>query len=208
MIDVELVGNALCLDFANTVNSRPVAGRDWLATPAEATTWAAAAGRPIEDPQGLAAALPAARDLREAVFRAFQPLAHGGDPAQADLDAIAVRYAEGVAHSHLEADGGGYRLAWRAPRTARVLLWEVATSAVELLTHGRLDRLGECPSCCWLFLDTSRNSRRRWCSMASCGSRDKSRRYYATRSSPPDAAIPASPAPSVSESESRLVGHP
>ena len=40
-------------------------------------------------------------------------------------------------------------------------------------------RCGECPSCRWLFLDTSRNGRRRWCSMATCGSRIKARRHYA-----------------------------
>ncbi|WP_214108135.1 CGNR zinc finger domain-containing protein [Acrocarpospora catenulata] len=34
-----------------------------------------------------------------------------------------------------------------------------------------------------MFLDVSKNRRRRWCSMTTCGSRDKSRRYYAGRSS-------------------------
>ncbi|MFD0480100.1 CGNR zinc finger domain-containing protein [Nonomuraea thailandensis] len=40
---------------------------------------------------------------------------------------------------------------------------------------------GECPSCGWLFLDTTRNGSRRWCSMAMCGSQVKSRRYYAAK---------------------------
>ncbi|MEV0593220.1 CGNR zinc finger domain-containing protein [Nonomuraea cavernae] len=236
-MDVELVGNALCLDFANTVNARPVARSDWLADEREAETWAHAAGHPIEDAAGLAAALPAAREFREAVFRVFQPLAHGERPPRADLDAVAAMYADGVARGRLTAGPSGdgpsgegpsgegpsgdgpsgegpsgegpsgdgpsgegpsgdgpsgegsrdryYRFTWDGPRTARVLLWEVAASAVELLGHGPLGRLGECPSCCWLFLDTSRNNRRRWCSMTTCGSRDKSRRYYATRPAEP-----------------------
>jgi len=205
MRDVELIGNALCLDFANTVNARPVADRDWLRTSAEAVTWAVAVGRPIEDETGLDATLPAARELREAVFRVFQPLAHGRRPPRPDLDTVAATYADGVAHGRLEGAGGvahgrqdaaegfvhgrleeaggGFRFAWTVPRTARSLLWEVAAAAVELLTYGPLDRLGECPTCCWLFLDTSKNRRRRWCSMATCGSRDKSRRYYAGHSS-------------------------
>ena len=33
--------------------------------------------------------------------------------------------------------------------------------------------------CGWLFLDTSRSGRRRWCSMQSCGNRAKARRFYA-----------------------------
>ncbi|MGI5268344.1 CGNR zinc finger domain-containing protein [Nonomuraea sp. CA-218870] len=178
MTEVELVGNALCLDFANTVNARPVAARDWLATSEQALAWARAAGLPIEDTAGLAEA----RELREAVFRIFEALANDGPPPRADLDAVLAVHAEGAARARLEPAGGAYGLRWEGPRTMRVLMWEVAASAVELLTHGPLDRLGACPSCVWLFLDTSRNRRRRWCSMTTCGSRDKSRRYYATRS--------------------------
>jgi predicted RNA-binding Zn ribbon-like protein len=57
----------------------------------------------------------------------------------------------------------------------------VAVSAFDLLTRGPLDRVGECPGCGWLFLDTSRNARRTWCSMETCGSRFKARRYYERR---------------------------
>jgi predicted RNA-binding Zn ribbon-like protein len=32
--------------------------------------------------------------------------------------------------------------------------------------------------CGWLFLDTSKNHTRRWCSMKSCGNRAKARRHY------------------------------
>ncbi|MGH8826162.1 MAG: CGNR zinc finger domain-containing protein [Jiangellaceae bacterium] len=58
---------------------------------------------------------------------------------------------------------------------------------MQLLTTGPLDRIGRCPGCGCLFLDTSRNGRRRWCSMSTCGSRTKSARYYATHK--PDAAV-------------------
>jgi predicted RNA-binding Zn ribbon-like protein len=58
----------------------------------------------------------------------------------------------------------------------------IAVDAVSLLTDaGRLGRLVRCPGheCGWLFLD--RTGRRRWCSMAACGSREKMRRLYARR---------------------------
>lgn len=77
MTEVELVGNALCLDFANTVNARPAATRDWLATPEETLTWAHAVGLPIENPAELTRTLPEARELREAVFRVFKALTQG-----------------------------------------------------------------------------------------------------------------------------------
>jgi predicted RNA-binding Zn ribbon-like protein len=61
------------------------------------------------------------------------------------------------------------------------MLWPVARSAAELLTSERAGRVRECASetCSWLFLDGSRNGRRKWCDMASCGNRAKARRYYA-----------------------------
>ena len=61
------------------------------------------------------------------------------------------------------------------------LLWLVAKSAVELLTSSDLHQVKECPGnkgCGWLFLDTSKNGSRQWCSMEGCGSRAKRRRQY------------------------------
>jgi predicted RNA-binding Zn ribbon-like protein len=58
----------------------------------------------------------------------------------------------------------------------------VAADAVALLADPAvLARLKRCPGrdCGWLFLDAS--GRRRWCSMDSCGSREKMRRLYARR---------------------------
>jgi predicted RNA-binding Zn ribbon-like protein len=46
-------------------------------------------------------------------------------------------------------------------------------------------QLKTCPldegGCGWLFLDRSRNSSRRWCSMEDCGARAKARRLTARR---------------------------
>ena len=63
-------------------------------------------------------------------------------------------------------------------------IWPVALSAAELLMLGDLGRVEECPGsdgCGWLFFDSSKNGRRRWCSMEGCGSRDKMRRLYARK---------------------------
>jgi predicted RNA-binding Zn ribbon-like protein len=60
--------------------------------------------------------------------------------------------------------------------------YATAVDAIALLADPRrLPRLTRCPGhdCGWLFLD--RTGRRRWCSMATCGSREKMRRLYARR---------------------------
>jgi predicted RNA-binding Zn ribbon-like protein len=61
------------------------------------------------------------------------------------------------------------------------LLGPLVAAAVDLLRTGPLDRLKLCDACPWLFLDTSRNHSRRWCSMNECGGRLKMRRYRERR---------------------------
>jgi predicted RNA-binding Zn ribbon-like protein len=60
-------------------------------------------------------------------------------------------------------------------------LWPVTRSAADLLTTSDLRSLRLCAAdtCAWLFLDTSRNGSRRWCSMRTCGNRAKARRHHA-----------------------------
>ena len=182
MTALELVGNALCLDFANTVNNRQDPDRDWLAEPDGLRRWAEHVGLgPMAGRRSRSDTVAAARALREAVFRTFRAVAGGERPAAADLDVITATCAEGVKAARLVPGRPAYELDWAQPTTDRQVLWAVADSAMELLRRGPLDRIGECPSCGWLFLDTSRNGRRRWCSMAMCGNRVKSARHYASR---------------------------
>jgi predicted RNA-binding Zn ribbon-like protein len=174
--ELELVGNALCLDFANTVNQRPNPSRDELAFTNGLLRWAARTGLgsailPV-DPR-------TARELREHLYAVFSTAARGAQPPDTDL--LMRTYAEAVAASVLKMDEPRFTLAWQPPLTGRQILWQVAASAVRLLTEGPLERVGECPACGWLFLDTSRNAQRRWCSMATCGARAKSARYYARK---------------------------
>jgi predicted RNA-binding Zn ribbon-like protein len=49
------------------------------------------------------------------------------------------------------------------------------------LTSGNPDRIKVCDNdrCLWVFYDTSRTGRRRWCDMATCGNRAKAARHRA-----------------------------
>lgn len=55
--------------------------------------------------------------------------------------------------------------------------------AVQAINDGTWHRLRSCPDCEWVFFDSSRNGRRRWCAMAGsdeergCGSIAKARSY-------------------------------
>ncbi len=62
------------------------------------------------------------------------------------------------------------------------VLWPVVCLAVEVLTSSEIARVKECANpddCDWLFLDSSKNNRRRWCSMEGCGSLVTMRRQTA-----------------------------
>lgn len=180
-----LVGNVLCLDFTNTVNKRPQPDHDHLDSVVSLTRWATAAGIAMLAPRvrpgrDAVESLAAAVSLREAVYRVFSAVARGAEPPDVDVALVLDTYGQALASARLRRDNSRYELSWAPPCTVRQLTWRVATSAVRLLLEGPLDRVGECPSCHWLFLDTSRNGKRRWCDMAVCGSRAKSQRYYAS----------------------------
>jgi predicted RNA-binding Zn ribbon-like protein len=87
---------------------------------------------------------------------------------------------------NLELEVRGNDCCWRwhdRSSPADRILWPVVRSAADLVTSDQADRIRECAgeNCSWLFLDSSRNRSRRWCSMASCGNRAKARRHNARR---------------------------
>jgi predicted RNA-binding Zn ribbon-like protein len=192
-----LLGDWLCLDFANSVNNRTGGHRSdtlagyaglvrwawhaWLLTDAERDhLLAAGAARPDEAPVVFARAIV----LREAIYRVFLAIANGDAPAPIDLTTVKDAHLTALAHARLAPNEDAYDWVWDQDATLDKMLWPIAASAVELLTSDRLDRVKQCPGCddCgWLFLDVSKNATRRWCSMDDCGSRAKMRRQYARR---------------------------
>lgn len=81
-------------------------------------------------------------------------------------------------------DGAGLARTGRSGFTcagSMSLLQMIAVSALSLLADPReAGRIKTCPgpNCGWLFLDETKNARRRWCSMETCGNRAKARRSY------------------------------
>jgi len=180
---IQLLGGTLCLDFANSVDwteaGEPLdEASDALLEPGELARWGRRllGGRAL--PKVGAGELAAARELRGSIHRVFAALDRGMRPPPADLELISGTHAEAAAEAKLANDGEAWRLGWAAGNPRRVR-FAVAADALELLTDAeRLKRVRRCPGrrCGWLFLDTS--GRRKWFSMAGCGSREKMRRLY------------------------------
>ncbi len=199
---LRLLGERLCLHFANTIESRiGPEPEDFLRGYPDLVRWgrhvgvvtAAEADRLLAEADGrpadAAAAFERAMVLRDAIYRIFLAVAHGRAPEAGDLEALRRTWLEAMGQSRLVATDGG--IAWAPAEEDAGLdrvIWPVARSAVELLTSEDLGRVKECPGagdCGWLFLDTSKNGTRRWCSMEGCGSRVKMRRQYARRRGKP-----------------------
>jgi predicted RNA-binding Zn ribbon-like protein len=73
-------------------------------------------------------------------------------------------------------------------------LARLAEPLVTELTAGHPERIRICASdtCDWVFYDTSRTGRRRWCDMATCGNRAKAARHRARAKGAAQAIAPAS----------------
>jgi len=178
---IRLDGGRLCIDFVNTIHDRAaVAAEDYLATPERYAEWAHRAGAVAADAE---IHLPRSHDdrvrlmadirtLRDAIHRLL--IAVLDDAA---LPADALKTANGwlrEARSDQALAGDGRLILRAAPGDASLPLKSIALDLVDTLARARAGdfRLGRCAnqsSCGWLFADTSKNGRRRWCAMDTCG---------------------------------------
>jgi predicted RNA-binding Zn ribbon-like protein len=117
------------------------------------------------------------------LYRLFSNAAKGLEPDKKDIEMFVSLYGESISHGQLMKEENHYKTTWKVDESFDALLWPIVHSAGELPLSEELDHVKECPSCGWLFLDTSKNQSRRWCSMNTCGARDKMRRYHRRRRS-------------------------
>lgn len=185
-------GGVLALDTTNTVVLRndPARTFDRFEDPLEIERFAEAASRfraaelggrrlSVENPAEIRDKVLA---IRETTDRALRSVSETGLMSTAALQPMLAACACGL-------EGHRYHL---EPATrpfgdpSKPIAFEaaLAVSALSLLSGERLKRIKICANCCWLFLDSSRNSSRRWCDMAVCGNRQKAKRHYHRRRAP------------------------
>ena len=191
-----LVGGALSLDFVNTVDPRHASDRrEYLDSYPALAAWSSHAGAiaadqaerlraaAAGDPVGAERVLNRAIRLREALYPLFRAAVQEQPPGSDDLGVLQAELTLALSRLRIAWAPAGYVQNWEHHGASLdQVLWPVSWSAAELLTHGPLDRIRECPgqgNCGWLFLDVSKNASRRWCDMRVCGNRAKARRHHA-----------------------------
>ncbi|MEM9640207.1 MAG: CGNR zinc finger domain-containing protein [Pseudomonadota bacterium] len=156
------IAGRLALDFVNTADWSPDGDvvHEKLASPADVIAWLEHLGMQDLD---LDQEVPELLAYRAALRRLFLG---GGDPAV--LNPI-----------------GGFDCTGSSSRasihTGQPLTAILAASALSVLSDRREhSRLKVCPgvNCGWIFVDETKNARRKWCSMESCGNRAKAARHY------------------------------
>ncbi len=186
----QLLGGRVCLDVCNTAEFRDSERFVELLTSYPALlAWGKHAGTiSTEEAEHLLknlhaersqAALDEALALRAVLYRLFRACAHREAPDLNALETLNGQLTRVMAQRRLQPLDTGFYWEWGgSPDDPGRPLWAVLLSASELLTSSDIHRVRQCPNCGWLFVDTSRNHTRRWCSMEFCGSEVKSRRQY------------------------------
>ena len=190
----DFIGGDAALDFINTVTGRDQSPRDWLDSYPRLLEWAALvrllpenilralARKAKSESASAAAALARAKVFREALFALITGIVSGGAPPKAMLALLRERWIAGINAHELRFDDG--RVVAELCNDAAdfdLIASMIAYRMVEHVLPLPKDRLRICqgPNCSWLFIDSSKAGRRRWCDMADCGNAAKSRRFYA-----------------------------
>jgi predicted RNA-binding Zn ribbon-like protein len=185
------VAERLWLDFVNTDTA--ARGSDPLHDFERFARWLEAAHvldaeraatmqrRAVQQPAGALAVLADARRMR-GVLRTLAErgtvLADARNAALAEINRLLGRSA-GTRRVELRPDGTLARAFVPVGDAFAGLLIPIVESAADALILDELSRVRRCadPRCARVFQDETKNGRRRWCDMATCGNRAKAARH-------------------------------
>lgn len=192
----DLLGGRLCLDFANTVSWHDSSekSQESLTSYERLVNWSLQANilkkqqslsllkKAEIKPSKAKEVLQQAIELRESIYQIFSSVLNNETPASKELSIL--NEALGDAYRKIRVVPGENKFSMEflnGEETLDGMLPPIVQSAIDILiSEKELSRVKKCEGdpCGWLFLDTSRNRSRRWCSMADCGNRAKAKRFY------------------------------
>src|SRR5438067_7576756 len=186
--ELPLRGNQLAVNFVNTVSDVRAGEREFLDTPSALVAWARHAGA-VDDvesrqltravranPRAARSDHARALDLRRGLTRILT-----GTQTSDDVELVDWHRRRSATSHRLTAGQELWSIEWNAAPDLKLVTCRVADAFVRLATSERFHDIRQCdgPRCGWLYVDTSRGHRRRWCSMDDCGNRNKVHRFRA-----------------------------
>ncbi|WP_430968279.1 CGNR zinc finger domain-containing protein [Spongiimicrobium sp. 2-473A-2-J] len=185
-------GGKLCLDYVNTIHDRferPL--RDYLQTPDDLIRWSLQAGilttedhrilekTVLQKSANAEAFFAKAIQFRQVLYRLFHSISHDKKVEIGDLDAFNTFVSKSFSMLKIKRQRGKFTEGWNLEsQDLHTITYPIVRDAYNLLLSDKHYRIRECPKCGWLFFDSSKNGKRRWCSMETCGSRSKAREWY------------------------------
>lgn len=117
--------------------------------------------------------------FREQVHRVLRSLSAGKRPVVGQLAALNIQITDAAMHRRLRLTNQGGVRTWDKPQDVERPLWELASVVENLFLDEQYERVRKCAAadCGTFFIDLSKAGRRKWCSMANCGNRNKVRRF-------------------------------
>jgi predicted RNA-binding Zn ribbon-like protein len=178
------VGEHPAIDFANTFSTPNGVGTEHLRAWSDVIDWFFLTG--LSTDQGLnlpdaggAEALRSVVELRQAWAAELPRLVAGERVSDKFLERINRLLAEDIFQEELRrGEETGYRLVrgdsqLRGEKLALALIGRQIAAFLSEANLSYLHRCANTTSCVLYFYDTTKNHRRQWCSVASCGNRHK-----------------------------------
>ena len=194
--DMLLVGGHVVLDFINTVDKRNDGfGPDYLTDYTDLLVFAGRTElldqstvidleiKALQSPAPAALALSDAIVFREVLYRICRSEIAGETVSADDVQSLDEKVRDAASRRKVTYRSGAISLSWTDRPEFNAVVDRLAVKALDLLTaRGERRLIRECPgrNCGWLFLDTSRGGRRRWCSDRTCGTHARVLKFRAT----------------------------
>lgn len=168
-LNTEMVSEGKAVDVLTDAEAL----RSWLVQADLATK----GGPPAVSPPILAGV----KRLRRHIRAVTEAMAAGKRPRRRDVAVIDRELRRGTGSLALRQDGSAFAFGFE-PSIERAAdpRFIIARTAAEFLSAADPSRVRRCqgPRCILLYYDVTKSGTRRWCSMASCGNRQKAAAHY------------------------------
>ncbi|WP_397452077.1 CGNR zinc finger domain-containing protein [Pseudomonas sp. NA-150] len=112
---------------------------------------------------------------REVAFRSLAILSRNQTLTEEDWKTIELSIQKAISSAAFRFDETGIVRWGTTPSglSLGTIAQRLALGLNEFLSGALVAKMKQCEGCTWLFIDTSKNHKRRWCSMSTCGSKEK-----------------------------------
>ena len=186
---IPLDGGRLCFDFINTVHSWKTEDRtDFFTNHDDFLVWCRRLSLTTPTKRALSknrdrsdfnTALEKIIRVRKVLYQLFSSIAEGATPGREVEAAFNGYLADALKRIRIRVSAGKLSILIDEEDDPLLApLFHILKSCYDVLTLDEIGRIKQCSNCGWIFYDSTRNNRRRWCNPLTCGSMDKSKRYY------------------------------